>query len=144
MMEELEEAFGEFYPGSRHRREDGPVIPEPVQAVVETDWDTNPKWLTLDGVDVEFFTIGALATALNRQVVTIRKWEREGVLPVATYRSAGARKNRLYTRAQIEGLRLIAAEEGLMDPTIKKNLGDTDFSARARQLFRALQDVGFS
>ncbi|NDB82230.1 MAG: hypothetical protein EB127_05745, partial [Alphaproteobacteria bacterium] len=64
---------------------------------------------TLGGVETEVFTIGALALALEKTIVTIRLWERKGYIPRAPYRLrsktlAGKKTggNRVYTRALIE------------------------------------------
>ena len=68
----------------------------------------------LKGVETEVFSIGALAKALDKQIVTIRLWEKKGYIPIAPYRlrskSLKGNKvmgNRVYTRALIE----IAIEE---------------------------------
>jgi hypothetical protein len=65
-------------------------------------------------VEIELFSIGALATALEKKVVTIRLWEKKGYIPLAPYRlrskSLQGKKvngNRVYTRILIE----IAIEE---------------------------------
>lgn len=77
-------------------------------------WDASPIIKTLHGVETEVFTIAALAAALEKQVVTIRLWEKKGYIPIAPYRlrskSLNGTKvsgNRVYTRALIE----IAIEE---------------------------------
>lgn len=101
-----------FYPGSK--REIPDRRPEPKKPTEPGAWDDNP--VIHNGV--EYFTIGMLAMALGRAADTVRKWERQGVLPPARFRTAsnnvkrGAR--RLYTRAQVEGIVRIAREEGLM------------------------------
>ena len=121
----------EFYPGSRHKREDGPTA----DLYEESDWDATPMVKSLKGVETEFFTIGDLARAVNRQPVTIRSWERKGYLPKTPYRSAGKRQNRLYTRAQVELVRRVALSEGLMDPTIKKSPKDTAFVEKVAEMW---------
>lgn len=45
------------------------------------------------------FTIGELAQRLDRQRQTLRKWEKQGIIPQAIYRSGADR--RLYTKNQI-------------------------------------------
>lgn len=72
-------------------------------------WDENPIIKTLKGEEVEVFTIGALAQALEKQIVTIRLWEKKGYIPIAPYRlrskSLNGKKvsgNRVYTRELIE------------------------------------------
>ena len=63
----------------------------------------------MNGVETEVFTIGALAQALEKTIVTIRLWERKGYIPRAPYRlrskTLRGQKtggNRVYTRALIE------------------------------------------
>ena len=77
-------------------------------------WDENPVVKTLNGVETELFTIGALAMALEKTIVTIRLWEKKGYIPIAPYRlrskALNGKKvggNRMYTRELIE----IAIEE---------------------------------
>jgi MerR family regulatory protein len=61
-----------------------------------------PKTYVINGRETELFTIGELAEQLDRQRQTIRKWEREGIIPAATFRSKAGR--RLYTRPQITAI----------------------------------------
>jgi hypothetical protein len=77
-------------------------------------WDENPIIKMLGGVETEVFTIGSLATALEKKIVTIRLWEKKGYIPIAPYRLRSkildgkkVNGNRVYTRALIE----IAIEE---------------------------------
>ena len=95
-----------FYPGSkRKRRED--VKPQKVQV----EWDSKPVVKTLpNGTSVEMFTLGALANALGRPIITLRAWMGEGYLPTSPYRLASTvdkngkevQGKRLYTRPMIE------------------------------------------
>ena len=104
-------------PGSRHaRRSDTPEAQKKrKQAFGESNgWDENPIIKTLNGVETELFTVGALAHALNKTIVTIRLWEKKGYIPVAPYRLRSKQLNgqkvggnRVYTRELIE----IAVEE---------------------------------
>ena len=122
------------YPGSRHVRRSVLEDPEPEDEPV---WDAHSRVYAVKGEEREFFTISALATALRRESVTMRKWEERGYLPRARYRAPGAgkKRDRLYTRAQIEGLVKIAKEEGLMNPQKKKRIDQTNFADRAFRLF---------
>lgn len=131
------ESIKEYYPGSRH-----PVVRgQTAERVNDTEaWDAKPRTLKVGGVDREFFTIGNLAKALGRKPVTIRAWERAGVIPKPTFRKPsddprGTR--RLYTRAQVEGLVRIAEEEGLMKGDYRP-VSNTDFTRRVIALFREL------
>jgi hypothetical protein len=101
----------EYYPGSK-RQVPPKNTPTPPAAPTEKPWDRNPKRLTVRGVEREFFTIGALAEAINRRPVTIRAWEDRGVIPKARYRGRG--QKRLYTREQVEGLVRLCDEHGIL------------------------------
>jgi len=72
-------------------------------------WDSNPIIKTLRGKEVEMFTISSLAQALEKEVVTIRLWEKKGYIPNAPFRlrskNLNGKKvngNRAYTRELIE------------------------------------------
>lgn len=78
------------------------------------------------GVAQRFYTIGALAQALNRKPVTIRSWESKGWIPSASFRTPPPRKEqipgksvkgkRLYSEAQVVFLMEAAVAYGLSDP----------------------------
>lgn len=121
------------YPGSKEPIGHRAKVEKQIEA-----WEEKSRILTVNGHDVEFFTIGQLAMALNRKPVTIRVWERDGVIPKAMFRmpSKDARgKHRLYTRKQVEGMIQIAREEGMLYDLSKK-ISTTNFSARVIELFR--------
>ena len=106
----IESSFADldvFYPGSKRKRRET-TVPE-----VQTKelWDSRPYLKTLpNGMEVEMFTVGALAKALGRPFITIRKWNEEGYLPSCPYRlTTTQNKNgedhkgrRLYSRDMIE------------------------------------------
>jgi hypothetical protein len=104
-------------PGSKQKRRDPNAISEKrrKQAFDESNgWDETPITKLVKGVETELFTIGALAKALEKEIVTIRLWEKKGYIPGAPYRlrskSLNGKKvsgNRVYTRDLIE----IAIEE---------------------------------
>jgi hypothetical protein len=147
--EMFKEMAQEFYPGSSK-----PIIRHPNRPafrsvtasryVADEEWDKNPKPKTykVNGKETQFFGVGNLAKALGRQPVTIRSWEREGVIPKATFQfpSEDPRgRRRLYTREQVEGMTKIASEEGLMDGS-KAHINKTQFKPRVVQLFVQLQE----
>lgn len=141
-MREVDEAFdsmlGDNYPGSRHKRR-AVAKPKEAQPADEDRWDAHPYKQTVDGQEVEFFFVGAVATALQRRPNTIRRWLDDGTLPQARFRTQGATikgSRRLWTRAQIEGMRRIAREEGLFDGAI---VSRTEFRKRVKELFRTLK-----
>ena len=67
-----------------------------------------------EGAHYQMYTRGALASALNREVVTIRSWEQKGVLCHPPLRMPNGRW--LYTRDQIDDLAALAEEEGILYP----------------------------
>ena len=111
----------EFYPGSKRKRK----VTEPKKREIEPlqGWDSKPYVKTLpNGRDVEMFTIGALAQALGRPVITIRTWIKEGYLPASPYRLP-VKKNvrgedqmgrRLYSRSMIETVIEYFGKAGLL------------------------------
>lgn len=121
--DEIEKAFAdlEYIPGSKKkRREPDPKVSR--RKVGESNgWDENPIIKTLGGQEVEVFTIGALAHALEKSIVSVRLWERKGYIPRAPYRlrskTLKGQKtggNRVYTRALIESTIEEFSKRGLL------------------------------
>jgi hypothetical protein len=109
--DEIEKAFAdlEYIPGSKRKRRNPDEKVSRRKSGESNGWDKNPIIKTLGGIETEVFTIGALALALEKTIVTIRLWERKGYIPRAPYRLrsktlAGKKTggNRVYTRALIE------------------------------------------
>lgn len=125
------------YPGSKQLRR---AVAPPAAAPVEATWDAKPVIKTVRGVQYELFTVGQLGQALGgRAAVTMRLWEREGVIPKARMRlpnKNGIGGRRYYTRPQVEGMRRIAEEEGLLEPRARLS---PRFTERCVQLFRDLE-----
>lgn len=141
MSREVNAAFddllGSTYPGSRQTRRT--VAKRKPADDEEERWDAHPTIQKVDGRDVEFFYVGAVAQALGRRPNTIRKWLNEGTLPKERFRTnspAIKGSRRLWTRAQIEGMRRIAREEGLFDGAV---VSRTEFTVRVKELFRSLK-----
>lgn len=137
-------AMGErYYPGSTRpivRHQNRPLHTKAAPSAA--DWDAKPRKYVVGGTETEFFTVGQLATALGRQPVTIRKWEREGVIPKATFQAPGKDgdprgRRRLYSREQVEGMVRIAHEEGVL-VSHQKPIKDTQFTPRVIALFERL------
>jgi hypothetical protein len=145
----------EYYPGSKQKRRESKEVrlerraDERRAARDEEGWDAHPKFVTLtDPVtgekrhDVEMFPIGCLAKAMGRQSNTMRTWIRRGWIPKARYAtkpvvgSRGDAGRRLWTRAQIEGIAKIAAEEGLIG-VWHPDVESTQFAARVRAEYRS-------
>lgn len=140
-----------YYPGSSRRIRS--VDPDTMRLVDQREeqevlWDSKPRVYRVGGELQEFFSIGHLSMALNRQPVTIRKWERLGIIPAPTFviRGKTERGNRrLYTRAQVEGMIRIAQEEGILHHEGEGiHISATKFSERVVQLFKSLSNTGES
>ena len=110
-QDEIDAAFAdlEYIPGSKKKRRDLDPKVSRRKSGESNGWDANPVVKTLGGVESEVFTIGALALALEKTIVTIRLWERKGYIPRAPYRLRSKTLkgektggNRVYTRALIE------------------------------------------
>ena len=114
-MSAIDPVLGDLppFPGKRPLASTGRHLP-PAPERGDEDWDEEPKLLFVNGVQVEFFNIGAVARALGRKPVTIRSWEDKGVIPRSKYRTPAPKKDmvpgkikrgrRLYTREQIQVL----------------------------------------
>jgi hypothetical protein len=112
--EDILKAFDglDFVPGSKKkRREDNPIAEKKRKQYLgeSNGWDASPKMRFFLGKNIETFTIGALAQALEKEIVTIRLWEKNGYIPNCPYRlrskSLNGKKvsgNRVYTRPLIE------------------------------------------
>lgn len=108
--ENIEKFFSDidiYYPGSKRKRKE----PKPKKEVQILDWDSKPRKTTLpNGTQIDMFLIGSLCKALNRPLVTIRSWIKEGYLPQSPYRLPSTttksgeeyRGRRLYSRRMIE------------------------------------------
>jgi len=122
LIDEMFSAIDEYYPGSKRKRKI--VKEEKPKVVVEKTWDARPYVKTLpNGQDVEMFTLGALAQALGRPIVTVRTWGMLGYLPTPPYRLADVvdkngdtRKGRkLYSRAMVEAAVELFTQHGLLE-----------------------------
>jgi hypothetical protein len=144
--EEVDALAEQYYPGSKRKIDRDE--PDTKKTVSTEGWDAKPRIYKPNGVETEFFTVGHLAAAMNRKPLTIRQWERKGIIPKAVYQRAGRGgsqhgRRRLYTRAQIEGMIQIAAEEGLLTND-RREIASTNFKPRVLALFRRLaaEDTG--
>jgi hypothetical protein len=123
-IDEMFSAVDSYYPGSKRKRRETETKTQ--VDIVEKTWDARPYVKTLpSGEDVEFFTLGALADALGRPIVTLRDWMKKGHIPNAPYRlpakedkHGDVRKGRrLYSRDMIEATVEIFDKAGLLHLT---------------------------
>ena len=120
-IDELFSAVDEYYPNSKRKRK---AVVKDVPKVKDLDaWDSRPYVKTMpNGKDMELFTLGALATALGRPIITVRTWTNNGQLPQPPYRlPSKPDKNghmhagrRLYSRAMVESAVELFQRNGLL------------------------------
>ncbi len=112
----------EYYPNSKRKRKVS--VPKTSEVKLDLHWDTKPYKKTLpNGNEVEMFTIGPLAAALGRPVITIRTWIKEGYLPASPYRLPAKKDSkgddhqgrRLYSRAMVEAVIRLFDSAGLLN-----------------------------
>lgn len=99
----------EYYPGSKRKRK-AAVVKQP-EVEPDAAWDVRPFKKPLpNGKVIDMFTLGALASALGRPIITVRDWTKKGYIPASPYRLP-SKKNirgedhqgrRLYSRAMVE------------------------------------------
>ena len=136
MIEHFAE-LGELYPGSRVRRQTVPAARPPA---VEEELLGPGTVMTVRGREVEFYTIGQVARAINRRSGTLRTWELNGVIPPSGYVKRGRDQRgdrRLYSRAQATGIIRLAKECGVMDADSRRPLHD--FKDKVWALFNELK-----
>lgn len=127
----------EFIPGSRT-----PVAPPAgLRDVLE---GRKGEVIEVGGKEVELFTIGQLGFFLGRKPQTIRKWERNKIIPRATFVKPGSGgdvrgKRRLYSRAQVEALVEAARQTGILHD-LHRQVSKTDFTARVYAAFRKIAE----
>lgn len=124
-----------FFPGSRQPLGRAPGLRDPLEGL-------SGKTFTIKGREVELFTITELSRALNRQPVTVRKWESHGYIPKATFVKPGTDgdprgRRRLYSREQVEALVRIATEEKVL-VDLHRQISKTQFKAKALAAFKQI------
>ena len=131
----------EYFPGSSQKiSKDSAARQQPVKQEAESDfWADSPRKYMFDGREWYFYSIGDLARALQKSPVTIRLWESQGYIPMP--RRADAvdpdKEQRIYSRAQIEGIVRIAEEEGILG-VARPRISQTQFAKRVAELFLLL------
>ena len=120
----IDDMFGElevYYPGSKRKRREPPPKVE-----LDTSWEKNSYKKNLpNGRQLEFYSIGSLAIALNRTIPTLRQWMQREKLPDSPYRlPSKLDKNGNMT----EGRRLYSKEmvQITIDLFIKAGILNTD------------------
>ena len=106
----------EYYPGSKRKRREAP---EPIEG---DPWREEYTTKMVGGQERRFYTIGALASAVNASVETVRHWIKTGKIPQAPYRLstsivAGKKHpgRRLYTEPMIDAAVASFRKRGLLD-----------------------------
>jgi len=123
LIEDMFSSVDPYYPGSKRKRKAVAEKPATMDTPEAPEWDARVYKKTLpNGTDVEMFTLGSLAQALGRPIITLRLWETMGYLPSAPYRLSDKvdkhgdiRKGRkLYSRAMVEAAVEIFTRHGIL------------------------------
>jgi len=85
--------------------------------------------VTINGKDYDAFPIGELARRMNRSPQTIRKWEREGIIPEALRDPTG---RRVYLESHIEAI-VRAANDCKIEPG--QPITASGFPAQVKEAF---------
>lgn len=135
----------ENYPGSKRKRRTPPAPVEARQGL--EGWDSRPFIKVIRGREMEMFTMGALAAALNRPLVTVRLWTRKGYIPQAPFRLPSRTVNgreqkgrRLYTRPLIEAAVEAFGKRGLLESPRIEWSQHTDLSIELSETWTRLHD----
>ena len=91
------------------------------------------KWIDLGTQKVVGYTTGDVAKRLNRSALTIRLWERLGVVPPPLFRSS--RKWRIYTSEEVTAL-----EKALPHIRVGVKLNDTKFPSMVQTAFAEIHE----
>lgn len=122
------------WPFDYPRQQPRPVAGSPEAAPA---WARYGRWLCrTNGERIEVHPIRAMAEALGKSSFTIRRWERDGVLPPTplVLGVSGGPPRRLYTTGQIAGVAELAAEEGVAHRK-PCDIAATTFTPRVRLLY---------
>jgi hypothetical protein len=137
------EELAEYYPGSSKKIQRN-VSSDAQERQPDTPaWDLKPRRLyELNGIKYEVFSIGDLAVALEKRPVTIRLWETKGFIPTTMRAPSNhqEKRQRIYSRAQIEGIVRIAQEEGILHQA-KPRVEKTNFKEKVLDLFLELAEL---
>ena len=94
----------------------------------------NPIILVVDGREYDTFSIGELARRLNRSAQTVRKWEREGVIPEALRDPTNRRVYLLeHVEAIVKAANVCKIERGL-------SLKESGFPQAVRKAFAQINE----
>jgi hypothetical protein len=125
MSTSIEDFFAErdeFVPGSKQKRRQPDAAPTRAKRPDQSSWDSVSYMKKVNGKEVEFFTIGALAKALGKAEGSIRSWQTKGYMPNTPYRLPAKVVNgktiagrRLFTRSMIESAVATFAARDLLD-----------------------------
>lgn len=83
----------------------------------------------INGKEYEVFTIGVLAYKLGRSPQTVRKWERDGMIPTPLRDPAG---RRVYLEEHIDAIVRVANECKIRPG---ESMADTGFPAKVKSAF---------
>lgn len=122
-VDEIFAGLDAFYPGSKRKRRDTVAVAKRV-APEESSWEDLGSVKRIHGVEMEMFSVGALAKAVNKSEKSVRLWTTRGYIPQAPYRMPSVEGRDGVTRA---GRRLYSKEmiEAAVDAFAKRDLLDS-------------------
>jgi hypothetical protein len=131
----------EFYPGSKRKRREQPVV-----EFVANPWRENFTVKIIGGEEKRMYTIGSLAEALGVSIPTLRNWAKAGYIPEAPYRLPSNMKiqgenvagRRLYTEELIDAAVKIFEAHGLLG---KKRIIWDDYETVPQEIQREWQRI---
>ena len=135
--------LGDTYPGSKVPvgSSSGRAAPDLSRVDLGKPYIRLP--LVEDGPLVDFWSIGDLARFLGKSVVTLRGWDKDGILPEA-YRTPGkveSKRRRIYTREQVLAIISEYAKAGLRGSKNCKRDRLLEFAAGAALRFEELDNA---
>lgn len=129
-MDTIDDMFRDgttLYPGSRRVRKSQEKSPAPVptdEAFADlmdpATWGIPPVRKTIKGKKMTLYTFGSLAAALQRPVITVKLWEKEGRIPAAPFRAehisgpGGRVGRRYYSQRSINNAQIEFYNRGLL------------------------------
>lgn len=119
-IDEIFSPLDNYYPGSRRKRREAPK-PAAVDRV--GGWEDRSVTKAIHGKERPMYTIGALASAVNKSEKSVRLWTTRGYIPQAPYRLPSVRGadgvvrmgRRLYAKEMIEAAVGSFEKRGLLD-----------------------------
>ena len=97
-------------------------------------------YTTPTGIKTRLWGVGVLAERLHRNPQTVRRWEKEGIIPIAPFRDSSSHRNRMYSTEHIDAIVKCFEESGMKNG---KSIAETEFSNLVYKEFENLRKLFF-